>query len=299
MTPPSSCNLPSGPADGFAERIDISIVPLTLAWFQVRMEIPHKCVVMNTDYDTAPTSLSDIFKASSFITGHHETISIQLDNESEDTACLTLQKYTDFTTRLTVTDWCAPEEPPRLDIVLPSQHLAEEIRSAAWKFQRAERAMYRKIWLNSDCGEDQYPDDFPIRITIRPYSEIIKHYASDEDGCILDVADTFEVHPKIETIRKAEERLIYLAHWLDEELMQYYKSFPWREFNLLGLEAACILAECLRDVPVPIYFVWQEDKYCLDNDRKILLTEDFCRSEELQKDIKEIHQRPNFPGPCI
>jgi hypothetical protein len=67
-------------------------------------------------------------------------------------------------------------------------------------------------------------DELPKMIKIMP--DYGPCYASDEEGCVIDITDYFEDHPNIEKIREIENQLYGLASWIDSGEPDDNPAFP-------------------------------------------------------------------------
>ena len=108
----------------------ISIVDLPLAWFQLRIELDDFCVFADTDHTMTPNALYKLHESAERLGQCPATFCIDLDNESEDTARVTMSSGTDGMTRLAITDWVEQEIAPRLDIMVPTAQFVDMLLHA-------------------------------------------------------------------------------------------------------------------------------------------------------------------------
>ncbi len=112
-------NFPSELRDGILKELDVSLVDF-MGWLQLRIVLPQFCVFADTDYEMTPAILSDLNDVVGNLLHEPETVVVDFDNESADTARIIMSSESGGMTRLTIIDWCDVEGPPRLDIKLPT-----------------------------------------------------------------------------------------------------------------------------------------------------------------------------------
>ncbi len=123
-------NLPDAPRDGIQNDLGVSIVDLDLGWFQLRIDLPKLCVFADTDHTMTPGALSDLNHAVGMLSLGPETVLVDFDNESVDTARIIMTSDGDGMTRLTIVDWCEMDIPPRLDIKAPTATVVRRFQDA-------------------------------------------------------------------------------------------------------------------------------------------------------------------------
>lgn len=123
-------NLPVNPRDGILDDIGVSIVDLAKAWFQMRIELPNLCIFADTDHTMTPGALMEFNHALDVLSAGAETVFVDFDNESLDTARIIMKSDGDGMTRLTIIDRCEEDAPPRLDIKTPTATVVRRFQNA-------------------------------------------------------------------------------------------------------------------------------------------------------------------------
>jgi len=112
-------NLPEHPRDGCPEIFKISIVDGS-GWFQIRFETPYFCATADTDYTMTPSALADLHEVVKQIAVKPTLLFVDFNNEGEGAARMIMSSDASGNTRLTIIDWCVDEDPPRIDIQVPT-----------------------------------------------------------------------------------------------------------------------------------------------------------------------------------
>lgn len=126
-------SLRTHPRDGAAGPLAISLVPYPEGEFHLRIETMRLCAWLDNDSTTAPGALHHLREAPDRL-DRGEIVVIWFDDESLDTARLTMIPGLDGWTRLRLDDWCEPDLGPRLDIRVPTRVLGAELRRAVARF---------------------------------------------------------------------------------------------------------------------------------------------------------------------
>lgn len=122
--------LPAEPRDGILDDIGVSIIDLDLAWLQLRIELPKLCVFADTDHTMTLGALIELNHALDVLSAGDETVFVDFDNESLDTARIIMTSCRNGMTKLTIIDWCEDGIPPRLDIKAPTAMVIRRFQDA-------------------------------------------------------------------------------------------------------------------------------------------------------------------------
>lgn len=137
--------LPAEPRDGMHNDLAVSIVDSDNAWFQLRINLPKLSVFADTDHTMTPGALSELDHAAGMLLHEPETVFVDFDNESEDTARIIMMSDIDGMTRLVITDWCEGDIPPRLDIKAPTAVLVRRFRDAVSNYAQTTDVELRDL----------------------------------------------------------------------------------------------------------------------------------------------------------
>lgn len=118
------------PRDGIQNDLGVSIVDSDLGWFQLRVDLPTLCVFADTAHTVTPGALRDLHQAVGMLSRRSETVFVDFDNESADTARMIMTSDGEGMTRLTIIDWCEPDFSPRLDIKIPTATVVRRFQDA-------------------------------------------------------------------------------------------------------------------------------------------------------------------------
>ncbi len=141
-------SLPAEPRDGIQNDLGVSIVNIYQGWFQLRITLPKMCVFAETDDTMTPGALSDLNHAVGMLTHESETVFVDFDNESADTARIIMTSNSDGMTRLTIMDWCAKNKSPRLDIKAPTAMVVCRFQNAVSEYSTASHGKVNPFFIN-------------------------------------------------------------------------------------------------------------------------------------------------------
>jgi hypothetical protein len=122
-----------------SKALEIDIVNYRIGWFILRITVEDRSVLIYNDISTARNALYDLGDIPNVIDkGTGETSEVEFDDEGFTTR-LTVFDYANGQCRLVMDDWCAPDGPIWLDVLLSTERFCTEITRSVATFRATDK----------------------------------------------------------------------------------------------------------------------------------------------------------------